>query len=276
MIGIYKIENNINGKLYIGKSNDIERRWREEVNCKQINNHLLNAFNKYGIDNFTFSVIVECSIEELDILEKKYIAEYKSYNKKFGYNKTMGGEGGCWNEETKRKKSLQMMGEGNHFYGKHHSEETIHKISKGRIGEKHWHYGGKNSKETRHKQSITKIGGLNPMAKKVYQYSKNGELIAIFDSCSTASRETGYGYSGIKNCCSGYSKTSFGFVWSYGKFMSELLPNKRLRPVICVTTGKTYKSMTEAGKDTNTRIQGIYEVCRGNRIRANGLCWAYL
>lgn len=35
MIGIYKIENLINGKVYIGQSKDIKKRWNEHRKISQ-------------------------------------------------------------------------------------------------------------------------------------------------------------------------------------------------------------------------------------------------
>ena len=68
MIGIYKIENLINGKKYIGQSIDIETRWAEH---KRINERSLEtikqkyplylAFKKYGLENFSFEVLEICS-----------------------------------------------------------------------------------------------------------------------------------------------------------------------------------------------------------------------
>ena len=53
MVGIYAIQNNINGKLYIGQSIDIERRWKDEQTCKgAVNDYLTRSFEKYGIQNF--------------------------------------------------------------------------------------------------------------------------------------------------------------------------------------------------------------------------------
>ena len=63
-IGIYKIQNLLNGKLYIGQSVDIESRWRIHIVELRNNYHhntcLQNAWNKYGEDNFLFEVIEEC------------------------------------------------------------------------------------------------------------------------------------------------------------------------------------------------------------------------
>ena len=50
--GIYKIQNLINNKVYIGQSVNIKSRWHSENNRKCHNRHLKSAFKKYGIENF--------------------------------------------------------------------------------------------------------------------------------------------------------------------------------------------------------------------------------
>jgi group I intron endonuclease len=60
---IYKITNKVNGKVYIGKTKDPERRWREHKNesLKAEKKYVIYlALNKYGINNFDFEVIEEC------------------------------------------------------------------------------------------------------------------------------------------------------------------------------------------------------------------------
>lgn len=89
MIGIYKIENLINGKVYIGQLVHIERRWQEH--CMDSAQSIISgAIKKYGVENFSFEVLKECPIEELDELEKAYIKEYDSLVP-FGYNVDSGG-----------------------------------------------------------------------------------------------------------------------------------------------------------------------------------------
>lgn len=92
-IGIYKITNLINGKIYIGKSINIQRRFKEHSN---VNNHkdtwLYQAMDKYGIDNFEFEVVEECNENDLLDLEKEWILRTSSFPN--GYNMTMGGEWG--------------------------------------------------------------------------------------------------------------------------------------------------------------------------------------
>lgn len=88
MIGIYKIENMVNNKSYIGSSNNIERRWRQHINLLNNNEHhsikLQRAWNKYGQDNFKFEILEECEVEKLLYLEQFYIDKYKAYFE--GYN----------------------------------------------------------------------------------------------------------------------------------------------------------------------------------------------
>lgn len=70
--GIYRIKNLINEKSYVGQSTNIEKRWNKEKTSAFNKNYasydypLSRAFRKYGIENFSFEVIEECSKEELD------------------------------------------------------------------------------------------------------------------------------------------------------------------------------------------------------------------
>lgn len=91
MIGIYKIENKINGKIYIGQSIHIEQRWSEHLYQSSHCTLLKYALAKYGQDNFTFEVIEECSQQELNEKEIYWIEFYNSYEN--GYNLTRGGGG---------------------------------------------------------------------------------------------------------------------------------------------------------------------------------------
>ena len=90
MIGIYKITNQINGKIYIGQSIDIEKRWEDH---KYYNSNektkLQYALQKYGVSNFSFEIIELCKQEELNEKEIFWISYYNSYED--GYNMTLGG-----------------------------------------------------------------------------------------------------------------------------------------------------------------------------------------
>lgn len=90
MVGIYKITNNINDKVYIGKSIRIEERIKKHRKA-DTNMPIHKAIKKYGVEHFTFEILEECNIEELDDREIYWISYYNS--KESGYNCTEGGEG---------------------------------------------------------------------------------------------------------------------------------------------------------------------------------------
>lgn len=105
MIGIYKITNLINGHSYIGKSKNIYERWSEhkresqlpestwEKNKRHEQTQLHKAMRKYGVNQFSYEIIEECSLEELDKKEIYWIAYYNTYLDKNHYNMTPGGDG---------------------------------------------------------------------------------------------------------------------------------------------------------------------------------------
>ena len=89
-VGIYKIENLINGQCYIGQSINIELRWRRHKDVIETCDYpLYLAIRKYGIDNFSFDIVQECEPHELNELEIYWIQYYNSYYD--GYNQTRGG-----------------------------------------------------------------------------------------------------------------------------------------------------------------------------------------
>lgn len=107
--GVYEITNLINNKIYIGSSINIKKRWKDHIlllkNQKHINVHLLNAWNKYGEENFSFSIIEEIYPKEKEnrkdfiyrVREREfyYIDKFNATNSKIGYNlskKTQGSD----------------------------------------------------------------------------------------------------------------------------------------------------------------------------------------
>lgn len=97
MVGIYKITNLVNGHAYIGQSVNIERRWKTHrqkpfESSKDANAPLYQAMRKYSLDNFSFEVLEECLVEELNEKEVYWISYFNTFFK--GYNQGPGGNGG--------------------------------------------------------------------------------------------------------------------------------------------------------------------------------------
>ena len=91
--GIYKITNLQTNECYIGQSLDIDKRWKDHCKCglgidTPVGNKLYKAINDYGLENFTFELLAECTKEELDSKEKYFIELYQA--KEYGYNSTGG------------------------------------------------------------------------------------------------------------------------------------------------------------------------------------------
>lgn len=122
--GIYEILNIKNNKRYIGQSQKVRARLQKHrrllIKNEHQNSHLQNAFNKYGIDSFSFNIIEYCSIEELDFKENFYIKSYKSNNPYNGYNYRIDNRtnrGLKWSDEQREKMKAAI--ENNPWYKNH-------------------------------------------------------------------------------------------------------------------------------------------------------------
>lgn len=172
--GIYLIKNIINNKVYVGQAVNILKRIRKHIdsltNNKHINKHLQRSFNKYGIENFEYSVVCSVPVEQLNLAEKSAIYMFTSTNPLFGFNKTTGGEGGIPTEEIRKKISEATT-------GKPKSEEHKKKLSKALTGEKSPMFGKHLSEETRKKMSANHA---DMSGKKNPNFGRTGEKHPLF------------------------------------------------------------------------------------------------
>lgn len=163
---VYKVTNSSNGKFYIGKTNDLQKRWYNHVYCALVDKestHFYNAIRKYGAKSFLIETIVECDTEDLALEQEIYwIATLKSNCRDIGYNITNGGDGASGlkhTEETKKKiadahfgkicseETKKRMSEAHR--GQTVSQEVREKISKANSGENNGMYGRTITEETR-------------------------------------------------------------------------------------------------------------------------------
>jgi len=124
---LYGIFNILNGKLYIGLTNNLKRRWYEHTkNSKKITAKsyaIHHAIAKYGIKNFILKKIDDAiDLNEANSKEMLWIKElklngYQLYNETDGGDGTKGATGHKWTEEQKQKMSERNSGEGNPMFG---------------------------------------------------------------------------------------------------------------------------------------------------------------
>lgn len=240
---IYKLLNKFNNKVYIGQTirtlneriNEHRRDFR--IN-KSTNQYLLNAFNKYGWDNFEFTIIDTAkTIEELNEKEVFYIDQYKSNNRAFGYNIESGGKNSIPSAETLLKMSIAHSGtiqnknwvenrihkagsEDAKKYGKSKTEEEKAYLSKN--SPKFW-LNKSCDEETKRKISETKLKqGFSLLQKeinnkKVYKINSNSnKIISIFESTIEAGKFENVHQSTISRWCS-KNKIIDNILWTYNE-----------------------------------------------------------
>ena len=114
---IYIFVNILNGKVYIGKwcGSKVETR-RDQHKQGHGSQHLHNAIQRYGWDNFIFDTLHYAPKEQLADLEKQEIARFDCNSNQggWGYNKTNGGDG--FDSETVGKMSRQRVADGTHNF----------------------------------------------------------------------------------------------------------------------------------------------------------------
>lgn len=232
---IYGIRNLINNKIYVGKSTNIKIRKKAHetsfIRGQAVNIHLQRAVNKYNIENFEFVILEEVTLNTIDEKEKYWINHFKSHDEKFGYNKTMGGDGGNLTLETKlkisttspnRKIIYQFSPKGNlikKWNGVRDVERTLNFLSS-TISKACSDKTNNNSAYGfywSYSENLNNFSGIGQENNKlqIQQFSIDGKLIKIWSSISIAAKETNSSKASIIRCCKNKQKTCNNFIWKY-------------------------------------------------------------
>ena len=177
---LYKHTNKINGKVYIGKTMNPQERWKNNGIKYKTCSRFWFAIQHYGWDNFDHSILLSCETrEEIDMLEKQYIKDFKSLDPEFGYNLSEGGTGGnVWAGKTQNEKAR---------YAEERRQETLSrgqdwhdKLSEAQ--KKRW-----SNPEARQELSLKLRMGKNSCAKKCRCIETN----KIYKSYADAAEDCG-------------------------------------------------------------------------------------
>ena len=245
--GVYQITNIIDGKIYIGHSEDIIKRWgRHRIGRGSL--LLGNAIKKYGLINFRFEILEEIvdiykTKKELKTIlyqrEQYYLDLKQSYVKGIGYN--------------------------------------IDKIAK---------YNNSVKRSEEFKNNIRRINlEGNFTGKKVFQYDLNGLLVKEWKSAAEIERCLGFKAENISAACLGKQTHSNGFIWSFISLylgvddINKVFKNKRLSDVRQYDLNGNminhFASTLEASEKTKININIIREACGGSKKTGGGFIWKF-
>lgn len=281
--GIYKIHNIKNDKVYIGQSIDIYRRWdKHRINSKKGTSDLYQDMRIYGLENFTFSIVEECSLDNLDNREIYWIKYYNSYNN--GYNKT---EGGQYSHNKGHMRAVRQYSLDGAFLSEFESlteaeRQTGVSISaicqacaEGhyQAGQFQWKYASENL------SSLPPLDKVSYSTRRVKQYSLDGQFIYEYATVKQAAEAVSLTPSVIVQACQDIIKTCGGYIWKYS---DDKKPIKITKPIIeqyDLNNNKIaeFKSLAEAHRATGVHLGNIGECCKGQRGRtqAGGYIWKY-
>lgn len=183
---IYKFRNKINGKYYIGKTSKsvrtriIQHMTNSKPWTKAKKSYFQKALNKYGFENFEFSIIENNIKDEslLNLREIYWIGYYKSDQKEFGYNMTPGGEGNTnknFNKCNIERLRLINLGSKRSQY----SKELMSYISKQRFKNEEY-----KSKVCERLHDVWKNN-----KKRIVKLDLNYNLMCTYDSVIMASKD---------------------------------------------------------------------------------------
>ncbi len=227
---IYSIEQKSVGKMYIGLTTDYIRRKGEHLyelrHNKHYNQHLQNAWNKYGESDFSFGILKEIdgTQEDLKQAEIFLIKELDTTNKVKGFNVTRGGDTAKWraiNQYTKDGILIQKYDSMSIAAAKLGKLSTpIWKALNKKIPSAHgyqWRYCDED-------QNIRTIIANHDYRGIVQQFDMQGNLIAEYDNAMDAGKAIqpiteAKSYKSvainIRKVCYGQMKQYQMFVWKF-------------------------------------------------------------
>lgn len=261
MIGIYKIQNIINNKKYIGSSINIDIRFKRHINDLKNNKHnniyLQREFNKYGLENFIFECIELCDKKNLKEIEQKYlddiflIKECNLYYYNIG-KKSTGGDN--ISNNPNRNVIINKITKGLHERYEKESDEDKLKRKNNLKGKNNPNYGNKWNDDQRERMSKQRKGLSSKIKGKTFvemHGEEKAKLLKIKLS-NNAKNQLGEKNPNYGKKCPEHLK----------EYYSNLFKNKKNKNALSVSkpftiNDKVYVLLTDAAKDYNVKYQTI-------------------
>jgi group I intron endonuclease len=210
--GIYKITNP-EGKIYIGQSSNIEKRWKTYKRLEDVKTQpkLYESLKKYGWENHKWEILESCNNDKNN-KEEYYILLYNSYS--LGLNSSNRSKGPSFQtNETRQKIGLKNKKPKPNSGGKGKPKPPRTKEHKQNISKSLKGY--KQTEQHKLNKSKAMIGVKIP-GKKVLQYDLEGNFIKEWETARQACLFFNpKDLNGISACCLGKQKTAFGYKWKY-------------------------------------------------------------
>lgn len=292
--GIYKFENLINHKIYIGQSSDIWDRYKRHKRNIDDESHqeiLYRAFRKYGFENFSFEIIESFDMydkEQLDMLEQYYIKYYNSL-KPNGYNMTPGGSIGVWVSQGKAVDQYDLFGNYIQSFYSAHEASRCSNINFSSIcaccREEIQHTKNYQWKYSEDKRIIKNIFDSVPKTDyPIWQYDMQGKFIQEFENYNIAYTTLHLNPASLTDCLHGRNQSCGNYRWSYANqpILTTLNPHrgKKGRAVAQLSKNneiiKVYSSAMEASRETGISNNGIGRACLGKAKSAGGYLWKFV
>jgi len=252
---IYKIQNKISDKCYIGETKQhYEKRWKEHIRSINTNRGcpaLKDAIKKYGLENFKFEIIIICFDDDRFEIEKEYIKKYNSLVPN-GYNIIPGGEGGGFN-------------------GKKHTCESIKKIKESQKKFRELNPAHYELYRERH-QSIMKTINISSYMKKSEIWKKAVEDGRVGNKDLKLSDKTKQQIS--ESITKYYLENNGCNIENHRKSMAKAV-GKKIAQYINDKLMKEYMSIREAGRISGVKYSTIQKALSGNKV-GGGFIWKYI
>lgn len=223
--GIYLITNKINGNQYVGRSNDVFRRFKEHKSRKKFNSEIGKEIQKFGFKNFDF-IILEL-VDDVSLIVKRECFWISLLNPFLNKNRGGSGNARVPNKKTRDKISAKLK----QNWSKKSTLEKNKIVSKQLIGPKKGHAVSEETKNKLRNHNLGKKASLSTrlkiskslkgkgkenkhLFKPVFCIRING-TVEYFASIKEASEKTGIHPTSICKALKGVQKKAGKLIWKY-------------------------------------------------------------